>query len=160
MQLSEDFDALRLHLVTAVPQFWADRGHYSYLESPRPEDALLFFLPEESDCAFTLRLDSGAVFHPRQGDIFYTPRGSRFALQVDNPVHPNVNLPHGPRIVTNLCVKFLALDEAGQPARLGEFSPIVPPGCAGRAMRAAPPPARQPVLGRSRLPAAFAGQAV
>ena len=59
MPLSEDFDALRLHLVSAVPQFWADRGHYSYLESPRPEDALLFFLPEESGCAFTLRLDSG-----------------------------------------------------------------------------------------------------
>lgn len=127
MPLSKDFDALRLHFLSAVPQFWADRGHYSYLESPRPEDALLFFLPEESGCAFTLRLDSGAVFHPRQGDIFYTPRGSRFALQVDNPVHPNVNLPHGPRIVTNLCVKFLALDEAGQPSRLGEFSPIVPP---------------------------------
>ena len=53
MPLSEDFDALRLHLVSAVPQFWADRGHYSYLESPRPEDALLFFLPEESGCAFT-----------------------------------------------------------------------------------------------------------
>ena len=34
MPLSEDFDALRLHLVSAVPQFWADRGHYSYLESP------------------------------------------------------------------------------------------------------------------------------
>ena len=75
MPLSEDFDALRLHLVSAVPQFWADRGHYSYLETSRPEDALLFFLPEESGCAFTLRLDSGAVFHPRQGDIFYTPRG-------------------------------------------------------------------------------------
>ena len=77
MPLSEDFDALRLHLVSAVPQFWADRGHYSYLDTPRPEDALLFFLPEESGCAFTLRLDSGAVFHPRQGDIFYTPRGSQ-----------------------------------------------------------------------------------
>ena len=106
-----------------------------------------------------LRLDGGAVFHPRQGDIFYTPRGSRFALQVDNPVHPNVNLPHGPRIVTNLCVKFLALDEAGQPARLGEFSPIVPPAAlAGQCELLIA--ARQPVLGRSRLPAAFAGQAV
>ena len=50
MPLSEDFDALRLHFLSAVPQFWADRGHYSYLESPRPEDALLFFLPEESGC--------------------------------------------------------------------------------------------------------------
>ena len=37
MPLSEDFDALRLHLVSAVPQFWADRGHYSYLETSRSE---------------------------------------------------------------------------------------------------------------------------
>ena len=51
MPLSEDFNALRLHLVSAVPQFWADRGHYSYLETSRSEDALLFFLPEESGCA-------------------------------------------------------------------------------------------------------------
>ena len=127
---SED---LRLHFISAVPQCWADRGHYSYLDSPRPEDALLFFLPEESGCSFTLYLDSGAVFHPKQGDIFYTPRGSRFALQVDNPAHPHLNQPHGPKIITNLCVKFLTQEMDGQPARLGEFSLVVPSaGLAGQ----------------------------
>lgn len=122
----EDSEALRLRFISAVPQCWADRGHYSYLDAPRPEDALLLFLPEESGCAFTLRLSSGVVFHPRQGDLFYTPRGSRFAMQVDNPARPHVNQPHGPKIPTNLCIKFLTLTEEGQPARLGEFSPIVP----------------------------------
>ena len=127
---SED---LRLQFISAVPQCWADRGHYSYLDSPRPEDALLFFLPEESGCSFTLYLDSGALFHPKQGDIFYTPRGSRFALQVDNPAHPHLNQPHGPKIITNLCVKFLTQEMDGQPARLGEFSLIVPSaGLAGQ----------------------------
>ena len=122
----EDSEALRLRFISAVPQCWADRGHYSYLDVPRPEDALLLFLPEESGCAFTLRLSSGVVFHPRQGDLFYTPRGSRFAMQVDNPAHPHVNQPHGPKIPTNLCIKFLTLTEDGQSARLREFSPIVP----------------------------------
>ena len=77
---SED---LRLQFISAVPQCWADRGHYSYLDSPRPEDALLFFLPEESGCSFTLYLDSGALFHPKQGDIFYTPRGSTGNIRCD-----------------------------------------------------------------------------
>lgn len=128
---SED---LQLQFISAVPQCWADRGHYSYLDSPRPEDALLFFLPEESGCSFTLYLDSGAVFHPKQGDIFYTPRGSRFALQVDNPAHPHLNQPHGPKIITNLCVKFLTQEMDGQPAGWASSpSSFHPPGWPGNA---------------------------
>lgn len=153
---SED---LRLQFISAVPQCWADRGHYSYLDSPRPEDALLFFLPEESGCSFTLYLDSGAIFHPKQGDIFYTPRGSRFALQVDNPAHPHLNQPHGPKIITNLCVKFLTQEMDGQPAGWASSPSSFPPP-AGRAMRTASAAAHPPVLGHSRFAPAFAGQAL
>ena len=32
MPLSEDFDALRLHLVSAVPQFWADEEFLSMVK--------------------------------------------------------------------------------------------------------------------------------
>ena len=58
MQPEDPSEDLRLQFISAVPQCWADRGHYSYLDSPRPEDALLFFLPEESGCSFTLYLDN------------------------------------------------------------------------------------------------------
>ena len=54
MHPEDSSEDLRLQFISAVPQCWADRGHYSYLDSPRPEDALLFFLPEESGCSFTL----------------------------------------------------------------------------------------------------------